>query len=161
VPPGVESLAHLLAVRGGRLALPPWSEMLCNRTIRGQETLGVPGGLEPWHTSFPFTHGLMRILHAVIEIAMLTMFHTGQEFPLGGTIAFEFIRDDDPRHIRQTVEELAQALLGGLLVPSALHQEVEHVAVLIHCPRQPMGLAIGCRASIFGAPRLMQKTCRG
>jgi hypothetical protein len=64
VPPGVESLAHLLTVRGGRTPMPPRAEVLGNRTIRGQEPLGVPGGLEPLHASLPLTRGLMRILRA-------------------------------------------------------------------------------------------------
>jgi hypothetical protein len=62
--------------------MPLLAEVLGNRTIRGQETLGVPGRLEPLHASLPLTRGLVGILRAVIEVATLPMFHTGQHLPV-------------------------------------------------------------------------------
>jgi hypothetical protein len=41
------------------------------------------------------------------------------------------IRDDHPRHICQTCEEVAEESLRGLLVPPALHQDIENMAILI------------------------------
>jgi hypothetical protein len=38
----------------------------------------------------------------------LAMFHTREHLPLGRTIAAELIRDDDPRHIGQPLQELAE-----------------------------------------------------
>jgi hypothetical protein len=43
VPPGVESVAHLLAVRGGRIPMPSRSDVVGHRTTRGQETRGAQG----------------------------------------------------------------------------------------------------------------------
>jgi len=74
----------------------------------------------------------MRILCVIVQIPMLPTFHTGQHLALGGAVALELIRDDDPRDIGQALEELAGELLRSLLAPPALYQEVEHVAVLIH-----------------------------
>jgi hypothetical protein len=39
--PALESLGHLLAVRGGGEPMPSRSEVLGNETIRGEESLGV------------------------------------------------------------------------------------------------------------------------
>jgi hypothetical protein len=40
---------------------------------------------------------LVSILCAVIQIPVLSMFHTGQNLAQGRAIAFQFIRDDHPR----------------------------------------------------------------
>jgi hypothetical protein len=45
--------------------MPSRSDVLGHWTIRGQETLGVPGGLECLQASLPLTRRLMRIFRAV------------------------------------------------------------------------------------------------
>jgi hypothetical protein len=41
----------------------------------------------------------MRILRAVIQIPMLAMFYPWKNLTFGGSIALEFVGDDDPRHV--------------------------------------------------------------
>ncbi len=55
--------------------MPTRAEVLGNRTIRGEEALRMPGGLKPLHPPLPLTGGLVRIFCAVVEIAVLAMFH--------------------------------------------------------------------------------------
>jgi hypothetical protein len=57
------------------MSMPSQSEVLGNRTIRGKETLGVPGRIKSLHAPLPLAGRLMRVLCVVIEIAMLPMFH--------------------------------------------------------------------------------------
>jgi hypothetical protein len=42
----------------------------------------------------------MRILRAVVQIPMLTMFHPGEDFPLGGSGALQLVGDEHARDIR-------------------------------------------------------------
>jgi hypothetical protein len=44
LPQGIKPLTHLLAVCGGRHPMPLRAQVLGNRTIREQETPGVPWG---------------------------------------------------------------------------------------------------------------------
>jgi hypothetical protein len=74
-------------------------EMLPDGTIRRQEPLGMPWRFESLHAPLPLTRGLVRVFRAVIEVAMLAVFHARQEFPLRGIVALELIGDDDPRYI--------------------------------------------------------------
>jgi hypothetical protein len=89
--PVLESLGHLLAVRGSGKPMPSRSEVLGNRTIRGEETLGVPGRLKSLHPLLPLARGLMRILGAVIEVAVLAVLHTRENLPLRGAVVFEWL----------------------------------------------------------------------
>ena len=74
----------------------------------------------------------MRVLTAVVEIATLAVFDPGQDLALRRAVALQLIRDDDPRYIPQALEQLAKELLRRLLVAATLHQDVEHVIILIH-----------------------------
>jgi hypothetical protein len=47
------------------------AEGLRNRTIGGEEALGLARRLEPLHAPLPLTGGLMGVLGAVIEIPVL------------------------------------------------------------------------------------------
>jgi hypothetical protein len=94
------------------------------------------------HASLALPGGLRGVLRPVIERAMLAMFHAREALALGGPIALEFIRDDDPRNVLTALEERAEERLGGPFVPSPLHQEVELHAVLIHGPPQRVPLLL-------------------
>jgi hypothetical protein len=84
----------------------------------------------------------MRVFTAVVEIATLAVVDPGQDIALRRAVALQLIRDDDPRYIPQALEQLAKKLLRGLLVAATLHQDVEHVIVLIHGAPQVMTLPV-------------------
>ena len=109
-------------------------------------------GLESLHAPLSLTGGLVGVLRAVIQIAVLAMFDAGQEFPLRGAVALELIGHDDPRHVLAPFAELAEELLRGLLVAVALYQDVQHMAVLIHRPPEVVALAIDGEKDLIEMP---------
>jgi hypothetical protein len=136
--PHLESLPHFLTVLESGKPMPARSKVLGNRTIGGEKPLGVPWGLKPLHASLALACRLVGIFRAVVQIAVLAMFHPRQDLALRGGIALQLIRDDHPRHVGQAFEQLAEELLRGLLVPATLDENVQHVAVLIHSTPQVM-----------------------
>jgi hypothetical protein len=74
--PHLASLPHYLTVCGRGKSMPSRSEVLGYRTIGGEEALRVPR-VKPLHASLSLTGGLVRVLRAVVEIAVLAMFHSG------------------------------------------------------------------------------------
>ena len=62
----------------------------------------------------------------------------GHRFPLRRGIARQLVGDQHPRRLALPLEQLAQQALGGSLVAPALHQHVEHDAVLVDRPPQPV-----------------------
>jgi hypothetical protein len=72
--PDLKSLGHDVAVHGGRKPVASWAEMLGDQPIRGEEALRVTRRREPLHAPLPLAGRLMRMLRAIIEIAMLPMF---------------------------------------------------------------------------------------
>jgi hypothetical protein len=72
---------------------------------------------------------------------MLARFDSWQDLALGSSVALEFVGDDHARDVGPSLEQLAEELLGGALIPAALHQDIQHIAVLIHGPPEIMPLA--------------------
>jgi hypothetical protein len=101
----------------------------------------MPGGFEPLHAIFSLACGPTGVLTAVVEIATLPVFHTGQYLPLRRAVAFQFIRDDHPWHIGEAFEQLAKELLCGLLFAPTLDENVQNV-VVIHRTPQVMALTV-------------------
>jgi hypothetical protein len=102
----------------------------------------MPGGFEPLHAPLALAGGLMGVFRSVIQVAMLAMFHTRQGLALRRPIARQFIRNDDPRHVGQPLQQFTKELLRRLLIPLPLHENIQDVAVLIHRPPEIVSFAV-------------------
>ena len=69
------------------------------------------------------------------------MFHVRQDLAFGCPITLQLISDDDARDVLQPFEQLAEKSLRRFFVSSALHQDIQHVAILIHGSPEGMLLA--------------------
>jgi hypothetical protein len=88
------------------------------------------------HAALPLAGRLVRVLRTVVEVPMLTVLDTREPLALRRAIALELLRHEPPGDVLTAFEELAEELLGRLLVAPPLHEDVEHYAVLIHRPPQ-------------------------
>src|SRR3954453_13422613 len=62
----------------------------------------------------------------------------GHDLTLGGAVAGQLVRDHDTRGPALLFQQLAEQAFGGLLVPPALDQNVEHKPILVDGPPEPM-----------------------
>jgi hypothetical protein len=92
------------------------------------------------------------VLGAVVEIAMLAVLYPRQHLLLCGAVAFELVGDDDPRYVSQAFEQLAEELLGRLLVPAALYQDIKPMALLIHGTPQIVPFTIDRQKHLVQVP---------
>src|SRR4030095_9483891 len=132
--------------------MPSGSEVLGNGPIGRQKTLGMPRGCEPLHAILTLPCRPMRILTPVIQIAALAMFHPRQYLTLRRTVTLQLVRNDDPRHVLQALQQLAEKLLRRLFVTSALHQNIEDVVVLVDSAPEVMALAINGQKHFIQVP---------
>ena len=108
------------------------AEMLTDWSEGRQEALGMAGGFEPSRRAFTLTCRLMRVLRAVVEAAVLTVFDARQDLTFGGAIAGKLVSDEHPGHVGAALEELTEKLLGGHFVPSTLDQNIQHMTILVN-----------------------------
>jgi hypothetical protein len=128
--------------------MPPRSEVLGNRTVRGEKPLRMARRFEPLHATLTLPRWAMRVLTPIIEIAALAVLHAREHLALGCAIAFEFVGNEYPWYVLQPLEELAEEFLCRLLVAPPLHEDVENVVVLIYRTPQVMTFAINCQEDL-------------
>jgi hypothetical protein len=95
---------------------------------------------------------LVGILRAVVEIAVLPMFHTGQHLALSRTVALEPIRNEHTGCVLAPCEQLPEEFLRGLLVAAALHQDIQYMAVVIHGPPEIVPLTTNREKHLIQVP---------
>src|SRR6201981_1702997 len=83
----------------------------------------------------------MRILCPVIEALVLPVLNAAYDLPLGGAIAAQLVGDQHTGRSQVLLEQLAEQALGGLLVATALHEDVENEPLLVDRAPEPMLLA--------------------
>jgi hypothetical protein len=131
VLPGVKSVPDLLTVDRRRQEVMSEPKVLGDRTIRSQESLSMPWGLETLHAPLPLPGRLVRVLGAVIEVPVLPVLHPWHELALGRPITLQLIRDHHARGLPQAFEQLPEESLRSGFIPLTLHQNVEDVPILI------------------------------
>jgi len=94
----------------------------------------------------------VRVLCPIVEIPVLTEFYPREDLSLGGPVARQFIGDDHAWYGGQPLGQFAEELLRSLLVAPTLHQDVEHVALLIHRPPEIMPLVLNCQKHLIQMP---------
>jgi hypothetical protein len=127
-------------------------EVLGDGTMGGEEPLRVSWGLESLHALLPLAGELVGVLRAVVEVAVLAMIHPRQYLLPGGGVAFQFVDDEHPWHVTQPFQQLAEELLGRLLVSAALHENIEDVAILIDGPPQLVPYSIDGEKHLIEVP---------
>jgi hypothetical protein len=95
---------------------------------------------------------LVGVLRPVIEVAVLARFDPRTELALGGSVALEVVGHEHARHVGQSLEQLAEELLGRFLIPAALHQDIPHGPVLIHRPPEVLTLALNRQKPLLHLP---------
>jgi hypothetical protein len=68
---------------------------------------------------------------SVVEIPALPVLQPGQDVAVRCGVALQLVRDDHTRDVLQALQQLAEEPLGSLGASPALHENVEHVAVLV------------------------------
>ena len=119
---------------------------------RPRGSAGRDREFKPPHALLLLAGRLMRILGAVVQVSMLPMFHPGQELMHGRPVAFQFVRDDHPRHIGQPFQELAEESLRCLLVATALDENIQDIAILVDGPPQVVAFAMDGQKDLVPVP---------
>jgi hypothetical protein len=150
--PLLESVLQNGTVLPGTQMMPPWLEMSSDGTEGGKKALRVFGGLESPHLLFAQSLGLMRMFCTIVQPFVLLMFHPWRYLAFGSSITSEFISNDHTRNVLQLFEQLAEKAFGSLFVPSALHQDVQHVAILIYSPPEIVRFPVDLQIDFIQVP---------
>jgi len=132
--------------------MPSQLKMLRDGTEGREKALCLFSGLESPHLLFAQSRGLVRIFSTIVQPFVLTVLHARQDFSFRRAITLQFIGDNHARNVLQFFKKLAKESFGSVLVASALHEDVEHIAVLVYCSPEVMLLATNREENLVHMP---------
>jgi hypothetical protein len=129
--PDLERQGTLCSVGPGCGAVTSRTEVAINERVGRQEALRLRRRFKPLHLPLSPAGWSMRILRAIVEVVALPMLHIRQQLSLCHAVASQLVGDQDARHILQTLQQPPEEALRRPGVAAALHQDIEHDAMLI------------------------------
>jgi hypothetical protein len=109
-----------------------------------KEALRLARRLEALHLGLSSPSGSMRILGSIIQVPAGPMPDVRKYRSVSDAIAAQTVRDQAPRLVFQPVQQALEETLGSRPVPTLLHQDVQHDAMLIHRSPQIVQHGPGC-----------------
>jgi len=116
-------------------------EQVVDPVMGGEEALCLARRLEALHLPFSPSCRLVGVLRRVVETLVLPVLDAGHDLPFRRRVALQLLRDHHPGSPALFLQQLAQQAESGRLVTPALHQDVEHDAVLVDGAPKPLLLA--------------------
>ena len=101
------------------------------RYLSGAELYQI---FESTHLALPLTGRLMRDLGAVVRMLGDDVPHGGHHGSVGGRVARQLVGDELARHGALAVQQFAKKSRRCPLIAPRLHQDVDHVTVLVDGP---------------------------
>lgn len=80
------------------------------------------------------------------------MFDTRHDLHLGRGATLQFVGNEHPRSVTQALEEHAEKAFRRLPVPPTLHENIEHMAILVDCAPQVIVLALDGKHHLVKMP---------
>src|SRR3954453_20528307 len=136
--PGGEGLGAAGPEVCGGVGVSAAGENVGDLIMGGKEALNLPRRLEPLHDPLSSSGRLMGVFGPVIEALVAPMLDPGHDLPLGRGVALQLVGDKHTRCATVLLEELAEQAFGGLLVTSALDENIENEPVLVDGTPEPM-----------------------
>ena len=127
-------------------------EEVVDPVVGGEERLGLASWREPLHLPLASARRLVRVFRPIVEALVFAMLDARHDLLVRGLITAKFIRDEHTRNVRAAFEQFAEEFLRRRLVPAALDQDVQYVAVLIDRPPEVRGLAVDLETDLIQVP---------
>jgi hypothetical protein len=103
--------------------MPFWPEMQSDAIVYCEKALGLPKELEPSPPALALPGRLVRVFRPVLEITTLVRNHARQHHLLRGSLATEFVCDEDTRFSFRRASQLPKEQDRGPPVPFGLGPE--------------------------------------
>jgi len=111
-------------------------DQILDNTVHRCEPLQMGGRLEPSHLPLALTRRLMRDLRSVVFVRPSTVDHGRHHGAVRRRVAAQPVRDQPARLAALSLPERAAEPCGRPPIAPRRHQDVAHMAVLVHGPPQ-------------------------
>ena len=143
---------------GGAHEVPPNPEQVQDYSMNGEEALRLSWRFEPAHLPLSLSCRLMRDLRSVIGVLPRVVDNGRHGGAMSGAIARQLVRDQPVGRTLLPLQQLAEEATGRVSIPTWLHEDVDHVAVLVDGPPKILTLALDSHEELVKVPGVAQTT---
>ena len=122
--------------------MPAQSEQILDRSVNVQESLTLSRRLETAHLPFPLPCRLMRYLAPIVRILRRVMRHQRHHRAMCDAITSEFVGHKSERFATLALQESAEEPSRCSPIPARLHEDVDHVSVLVNGTPEVLALTV-------------------
>jgi hypothetical protein len=127
--PVAQALTHRFSTFGYRWLMWVRMKVAPYRFKGSKELLCSAGRFEVAHAPLPNSSRPVRILRSIVQTLVLSISDAWNQLFLSGSIASEFVSDDDPGGKANGLQQLAEEFLRRSFIAMALHQDIEDLTV--------------------------------
>jgi hypothetical protein len=132
------------------------SKKILDDTVDGEKPLGLASRFESAHVPFPLAGRLMRGFGAIVGVTLRVVSHVAQNRSHGGRVAPKFVGNDTKWFLSLAAQQSSKESSCGALIAARLNQDVDHVAVLIHCTPEILLLAVDSNEDFVHVPHIAE-----
>ncbi len=108
------------------------AKQIQGESVEHKKPLSLSRKGKPTHVTFPLASRFVRHFRSVICVDVIDMIHSRHDRAVSGGIAFQFVRDQPSGFTALAFEQPAEKAFRRLLIPSALDEKINDIAVLVH-----------------------------
>ena len=158
IQPDGLTLGAELSISGSGEEMSTRTKVVADGAERSQETLRVLGGFEPLKYPLAFAGRQVRVLRPVVQTLVSPMLGVRQHPANRGWVASQLVGDNHAWFKADTINDLPKEVFGRQLITSRLNQDIQHDAVLIDRPPEPVAFAADLQQHLVEVP-LVARPC--
>jgi hypothetical protein len=136
--------------------MPSNSKTILDDTVDGEKPLGLASRFKSAHVPFPLAGRLMRDFGAIVGVTFRVVSHVAQNRSHRGRVAPKFVDNDTKRFLSLAAQQSSKESFCGALIAARLNQDVNHIAVLIHCTPEILLLAVDSNEDFVQVPYITE-----
>ena len=136
--------------------VPRESEKIQNEALNGKKSLRLSRRLEPSHLPLPLPGRLVRDFGSIVRVRIGVVVHRRHDRPQRSAVTLQFVGDNAKRNLALSLQELDKEAFRCATVTPGLDEDVDHVAVLIHCTPEILPFAVDRNKDFVQEPRITE-----
>ena len=134
--------------------MPADAKEILDDAVDRREALEVRDRFEAAHLALAVAGRLMRHFDAIVRIRGCAVQDRRDQGTAGGLIARQLVGDQAARDGALCVQELAEESDRSSPIPSGLHEDVDHIPILVNRPPQVLRPALHPHEQLIEIPRI-------
>ena len=134
--------------------MPADAEEIPDDAVDGREALEVRDQFEAAHLALAVAGRLMRYFDSIVRIRGCAVHDRRDQSTAGGLIARQLVGDQAARDGALCFQELVEESDRSSPIPSGLHEDVDHIPILVNRPPQVLRSALHPHEQLIEIPRI-------